>query len=139
MPHAQIGPIAVHYPETVETNEHLQASFPDWDIPLIEEKTGIRSRHIAAPGETAADLAVHAANKLFLDYEIEPTSIDFVLLCTQTPDYPLPTTACLIQDRLGLRTSCGALDFNLGCSGFVYGLSLAEGLSQQVKPSASCC
>ncbi len=80
-----------------------------------------------SPGETAADLAVHAANKLFRDFDVDPKSIDFVLLCTQTPDYPLPTTACLLQDRLGLKTSCGALDFNLGCSGFVYGLSLAEG------------
>jgi 3-oxoacyl-[acyl-carrier-protein] synthase-3 len=128
VPHAQVGPISVHYPETVETNEQLQDMFPDWDVPLIEEKTGISSRHIAAKDETAADLAVHASKKLFSEYDIDPASIDYVLLCTQTPDYPLPTTACLIQDRLGLKTSCGAIDFNLGCSGFVYGLSLAEGL-----------
>src|SRR4029079_1479839 len=64
----------------------------------------------------------------FHDYDIDPQSIDFVLLCTQTPDYQLPTTACLVQSRLGLRTNVGALDFNLGCSGFVYGLSLADGL-----------
>ena len=57
-----------------------------------------------------------------------PSPIDFLLFCTQTPDYPLPTTACLIQDRIGLPTHCGALDFNLGCSGYVYGLSLADGL-----------
>ena len=54
--------------------------------------------------------------------------IDFVLLCTQSPDYFLPTTACIVQDKLGLKTSCGALDFNLGCSGYVYGLALADGL-----------
>ena len=126
--HAQIGPIAVHYPETIETNEMLQRQFPDWDLPLIEEKTGIASRHIAAAGETASDLAVAASEKLFREHGIDPASIDFVLLCTQTPDYPLPTSACLIQHRLGLRTDCGALDFNLGCSGFVYGLSLAQGL-----------
>lgn len=128
MPHAQVGPISIHYPEMVETNEQLQGMFPDWDIPLIEEKTGISARHIAAKDETAADLAVQASKKLFKEYEVDPASIDYVLLCTQTPDYPLPTTACLIQDRLGLKTSCGALDFNLGCSGFVYGLSMAEGL-----------
>jgi 3-oxoacyl-[acyl-carrier-protein] synthase III len=128
VPYAQLGPIAVHYPETVETNEHLQKVFPDWDVPLIEEKTGISSRYIAAENETAADLAVKAAQKLFDGYAVDPQSIDYVLLCTQTPDYPLPTTACLLQDRLGLKTSCGALDFNLGCSGYVYGLSLAEGL-----------
>lgn len=130
MPFAEIGPIAVHFPERGETNGELQAAFPDWDIPLIEEKTGIRCRYIAAPTETAADLAVAASEKLFREHGIERQSIDFVLLCTQTPDYPLPTTACLIQQRLGLEEHCGALDFNLGCSGFVYGLALAEGLIQ---------
>lgn len=128
MNYAAIGPIAVHFPERVETNAQLQAEFPGWDMPLIYEKTGIASRHIAAEGECASDLAVAAANKLFAANNIDPQSIDFLLLCTQTPDYPLPTTACLVQNRLGLKTSVGALDFNLGCSGFVYGLSLAEGL-----------
>ena len=85
-------------------------------------------RHIAAPDQCASDLGVAAAEKLFAEHNIDRQSIDFLLLCTQTPDYPLPTTSCLIQDRLGLRTSIGALDFNLGCSGFVYGMSLADGL-----------
>ncbi len=128
MPFAEIGPISVHFPEKVETNEHLQAEFPEWDLELIAEKTGIRSRCIAAADETASDLAVAAAQKLFDEHGVERESIDFLLLCTQTPDYPLPTTACLIQQRLGLSESCGALDFNLGCSGFVYGLAMAEGL-----------
>ena len=108
----------------------LQSQFPQWDLKLIEEKTGIRQRHIADPKETSSDLAVHAAERLFRDHEIDRDEIDFVLLCTQTPDYPLPTTSCLIQDRLGLPISCGALDFNLGCSGYVYGLALADGLIQ---------
>ncbi|GIW99770.1 MAG: 3-oxoacyl-ACP synthase [Pirellulaceae bacterium] len=128
MPHAEIGPIAVHFPERVETNADLQAEFPHWDLGLIEEKTGIRQRYIAAAEETASDLAVAASEKLFRDYDIDRSTIDFVLYCTQTPDYPLPTTACLIQNRLGLSDRCGALDFNLGCSGYVYGLALAEGL-----------
>ena len=123
-----IGPIAIHFPERVETNDHLRELYPNWDIDLIYEKTGIGARHIAAEGETAADLGVAAAQKLFHEKDIDPNSIDFLLLCTQTPDYPLPTTACLMQDRLGLPTSVGALDFNLGCSGFVYGLAHAEGL-----------
>ncbi len=130
MPHAEIGPITIHLPSRVETNEMLQSQFPQWDIKLIEEKTGIRQRHIAEPNETSSDLAVQAAEALFREHNIDRSEIDFVLLCTQTPDYPLPTTSCLIQDRLGLRTSCGALDFNLGCSGFVYGLALADGLIQ---------
>ena len=115
-------------PARVETNDDLKAEFPNWDLDLIYSKTGIASRHIAAPDECASDLGVAAAKKLFEQYDIDPQSIDFLLLCTQTPDYPLPTTACLMQDRLNLRTSVGALDFNLGCSGFVYGLSLADGL-----------
>ena len=128
VPHSQIGPIAVHFPERVETNEQLQAENPDWDVELIAEKTGISLRYIAAPNETASDLGVKACQKLFAEGNIDPKSIDFLFFCTQTPDYPLPTTACLVQDRLGLSTHCGALDFNLGCSGFVYGLSLAQGL-----------
>jgi len=95
---------------------------------LIASKTGIYQRHIAAPNECSSDLGVKAAEKLFSTYDVDPKSIDFLLFCTQTPDYPLPTTACLVQDRLGLSTSCGALDFNLGCSGYVYGLSLCDGL-----------
>jgi 3-oxoacyl-[acyl-carrier-protein] synthase-3 len=126
--YAAVGPIAVHLPARVETNDDLKAQFPGWDLDLIYEKTGIFSRHIADPHECASDLGVVAAQKLFAEHDIDPRSIDFLLLCTQTPDYPLPTTACLMQQRLGLRTSCGALDFNLGCSGFVYGLSLADGL-----------
>lgn len=128
MPHAKIGPIAVHLPQRVETNDQLQAENPGWDLRLIASKTGIQRRHIAEANETASDLAVAAAEKLFAEHAIDPASIDFLLYCTQTPDYPLPTTSCLIQDRLGLPVHCGALDYNLGCSGFVYGLALAEGL-----------
>jgi len=125
--YASVGPISVYLPERVETNEQLAAEFPRWDLRLIESKTGIVQRHIAGPDECASDLGVAAANKLFASYDIDPSSIEFLLFCTQTPDYPLPTTACLMQERLGLKTSCGALDFNLGCSGFVYGLAMADG------------
>lgn len=126
--HAAIGPIAIHYPEKAETNEDLDREFPDWGIDLIYSKTGIAKRYVAAENECSSDLAVQAAEKLFSENGIDRDTIDYVLLCTQTPDYALPTTACLIQDRLGLRTDIGAFDFNLGCSGFVYGLSMAEGL-----------
>ena len=128
MRHASIGPIAVYFPEKVETNEELAKLYPQWNIPVIEAKTGIKQRYVAAPGECASDLGVAAAKKLFEEHSIDPSSIDFLLLCTQTPDYPLPTTACLMQERLGLRKDSGAMDFNLGCSGFVYGLAVADGL-----------
>lgn len=127
MSYAAIGPIAVHYPERVETNDQIAAEFPHWDLDLICSKTGIRQRYLAAPGECASDLGVAAAEKLFAQHGIDRQSIDYLILCTQTPDYPLPTTACLMQDRLRLPTHIGAFDFNLGCSGFVYGLSMAEG------------
>ena len=99
MKYAAIGPIAVHFPEKIETNEQLQA-----------------------------DLGVAAAKKLFDEHDIDPTSIDFLLFCTQTPDYALPTTACLLQERLGLRNDIGALDYNLGCSAYPIGLAMADGL-----------
>lgn len=128
MKYATVGPISVWLPERVETNEDLQREHPRWNLPRIAEKTGILRRHIAAPGECSSDMAVCAAEALFREHDIDRNSIDYLLLCTQTPDYPLPTTACLVQDRLGLRKNTGAIDFNLGCSGFVYGLSLADGL-----------
>jgi 3-oxoacyl-[acyl-carrier-protein] synthase-3 len=126
--YASIGPISMHLPERVETNDDLSALFPKWDLDLIYSKTGIAERHLAAPDECASDLGVAAAEKLFKDHNVDRSTIDFLLFCTQTPDYPLPTTSCLMQHRLGLPTTVGALDFNLGCSGFVYGLSLADGL-----------
>ncbi len=128
MNYAAVGPIAVHFPDRVETNDDLQRQQPRWDLPEIEAKTGIRQRYIAAPDECSSDLAVAAAEQLFERYQIDRNSIDYLLFCTQTPDYALPTTACLLQQRLQLPTRIGALDFNLGCSGYVYGLSLADGL-----------
>lgn len=130
MPYASIGPIAIHLPERVETNDDLRREHPEWNLDQIEEKTGIKQRYIAAAAETASDLAYHAIEKLIEREQLDRGAIDFLLFCTQTPDYPLPTTSCLLQDRLGLSTRCGALDFNLGCSGYVYGLSLADGLIQ---------
>ena len=93
----------------------------------LRKKTGIMARRIAAEGETAGDLAFQAAEHLFAA-GVARASIDFLLLCTQSPDYALPPTACILQDRLGLPRTCGALDYDLGCSGYVYGLGLAKGL-----------
>ncbi len=116
-----------HYlPNKLLTNSDLHQEFPDWDPVRATKKIGIHQRHIAEEGETALDLGFEAAQKLL--QTIDKNSIDFLLFCTQSPDYFLPTSACILQNRLGLRTDIGALDFNLGCSGFVYGLSLAKGL-----------
>lgn len=125
---AYIKAVSHYLPEPVLSNEMLSEQFPEWSVDKISEKTGIYNRHIA-PGEMfSSDMGVLAAEKLFRDYNIQPERIDFILFCTQSPDYFLPTTACLIQDRLNIPTSAGALDFNLGCSGYIYGLSLAKGL-----------
>lgn len=115
-----------YLPENVLTNIELAKEFPDWDCAGFEKKVGIKSRHIAGKNETALDLAEKASLKLF--ETIDRSSIDFIMLCTQSPDYFLPTSACILQNRLKLSTNCGALDFNLGCSGFIYGLSIAKGL-----------
>jgi 3-oxoacyl-[acyl-carrier-protein] synthase-3 len=125
---AAIRAIEYHLPELVLTNSQLAAEFPEWNLEKIEQKIGITERHIATEGECASDLAVAAAQKLFDSGVCSPDSIDYILFCTQTPDYFLPTTACIVQDRLGIAKTAGALDFNLGCSGFVYGLGLAKGL-----------
>jgi 3-oxoacyl-[acyl-carrier-protein] synthase-3 len=125
---AFIRAISYYLPERLLDNFELSSIFPEWSIDKISSKVGITSRHLASEDETAGDLAVKAAESLFSEYGIERESVDFVLLCTQSPDYLLPTTACIIQDRLRIPQSAGALDFNLGCSGFVYGLALAKGL-----------
>jgi 3-oxoacyl-[acyl-carrier-protein] synthase-3 len=125
---ARITDIACHLPPRVLDNEDLAREIEGWTAQKILEKTGIRRRHIAAEGECSSDLAVEAARRLFASGACSPADVDFLLLCTQSPDYFLPTTACLLQERLGIPTSAGALDFNLGCSGFVYGLALAKGL-----------
>lgn len=125
---AYIKGISYYLPEKVLTNEELVKEFPEWTVEKVAGKIGVSERHIAAKDETAADMAVKAAEKLFEEYNVSPAEIDFVMLCTQSPDYFLPTSACIIQNRLGIPKQSGAIDFNLGCSGFVYGLSLAKGL-----------
>lgn len=125
---ASIQAIVSYLPGAPVTNEHLAQEFPEWSVDRIAAKTGIHQRHFAAAGECASDLAVMAAHKLFRSGIIKPEEIDYILLCTQSPDYLLPTTACLLQQRLNLPKAIGALDFNLGCSGYVYGLGLANGL-----------
>lgn len=125
---AFIKAISVHLPETVVTNQQLQVENPDWDMSKIEAKVGIRARHVASPAVTAGDLAYSAACNLLETTGVDRNSVDFLLFCTQSPDYFLPTTACILQDRLHFGTHCAALDFNQGCAGYVYGLRLAESL-----------
>lgn len=128
MPHAQISAIEFHLPDQVLANDELADIYSGWTPDAIEHKLGVRTRRIAAPDETSADLAAQAAEKLFARDPALREQIDFVIFCTQEPDHFLPTTACLLQHRLSLSKACGAFDYNLGCSGFIYGLSLSRGL-----------
>jgi 3-oxoacyl-[acyl-carrier-protein] synthase-3 len=125
---AAIQAIEYYLPEKTLTTEKLATEFPDWSAEKIDRMTGISERHIAAVEECASDLGVEAARKLFAAGAIAPAQVDYLLFCTQSPDHFLPTTACLMQTRLNLPVTVGALDFNLGHSGFVYGLGLAQGL-----------
>ena len=123
-----IKAVSYYLPEKTLTNSELETLFPEWSAEKVSKKVGIDSRHIAAADETACDMAEKAAKNLFEEYNIDPQEIDFLLLCTQSPDYFLPSTACILQKRLGLKTSCGAFDYDLGCSGCIYGMAVAKGL-----------
>lgn len=125
---AYIKAISYYLPERIMTNDELISQFPEWSVEKVAAKVGVDFRHLAASNETAGDMAEKAARKLFDEYHVNPKKIDFVMLCTQSPDYFLPSTACVLQNRLGIPKNSGAFDYNLGCSGCVYGLALAKGL-----------
>lgn len=124
-----IEKIEYYLPENKQDGDELLQDNPDWRIQDIEAKTGITRRYKSGVGESVIDMAEKAANKLFAsNIDIDKTSIDFLILVTQVSTYTLPTSACILQDRLGLKTSTMAFDVNLGCSGYVYALSIAAGL-----------
>lgn len=116
---AAIRCVAKYLPEHIEKNDMNDSTL---------QKIGVEERHIADTSEAASDLAVRAAENLFSAYGIDRGDVDYLLVCTQNPDYLAPSTACIVQERLGLSQSIGALGYDLGCSGYVYGLSLAKGL-----------
>lgn len=120
--------IAYYLPLDRISNHELSTLYFDWSEEKIFEKTGIKERRKASEHEYCSDMAVASAERLFENYALDRTEIDFLILVTQSPDYQLPTTACIVQNRLGLNNSIGAIDVNLGCSGYVYGLSLAKAL-----------
>lgn len=127
MSQAALLGIDYHLPEKKLTNDDLLQEFPNWSIDRIASKTGIVERPIVDT-ECASDLATEAAEKLFARYSTWAARTDAIIFCTQTPDYLLPSSACLIQERLKLPTHVAAFDINLGCSGYIYGLGVAKGL-----------
>lgn len=125
---AHIKSVAYYLPEGVLTNEDLAEEFPEWSVEKIAAKTGIHRRHIADKTQFSSHLATEAARRLFERDGIDPQRIDYLILCTQTPDFYMPTTACIVHEQLGLSSKAGATDINLGCSGYIYALGLARGL-----------
>jgi 3-oxoacyl-[acyl-carrier-protein] synthase-3 len=122
--------IEYYLPNRILNNNEINSMHPEWEADKISKKTGIYERRIAANDEFASDMAINAAEKLINSQRINRDKIDFIIYCTQSPDYFLPTTACIIQDKLNLKKECGAIDFNLGCSGYIYGLAICKGLIQ---------
>jgi 3-oxoacyl-[acyl-carrier-protein] synthase-3 len=116
--------ISTYLPSKVVTNSDLQLEFLGYNFERLGKKIGIEERRICEANETPLDLAIKACENLF--EKVDKKVIDFVIYCTQSPEYYLPTTACILQDKLGLRKDCGAFDYNLGCSGYIYGLAMAK-------------
>jgi 3-oxoacyl-[acyl-carrier-protein] synthase-3 len=123
-----ITDVAYCLPERVLTNEDLRRENPSWNMRLLEERTGVRQRHVARPDETALDLAVGACESLLATTAVARNEVDGVIFCTQSPDYIFPPNACILQGKLDLPDRALAFDYNLGCSGFIYGLAVARGL-----------
>jgi 3-oxoacyl-[acyl-carrier-protein] synthase III len=124
----EIREIAGYLPARVETNEMLALDNPSWDMAAIAARTGVRSRHIAALGETALDLACRACDALFTSRPEARATIDAIIFCTQSGDYIMPPNSCVLHKYLDLPDNVLAFDFNLACSGYVYGLAIAGSL-----------
>ncbi len=115
-------------PERVVTNQDLNVENPDWEMEHVEAKSGVRQRHIARAGETAFDYVKKAADQMFLSGNQDKSSIDAIIFCTQTPDYIMPSNAFLLHEYLDLSEDVLAFDYNLACSGYIYGLAIARSL-----------
>ena len=113
-----------YLPEKVLTNADLE-KMVDTNDEWIVSRSGIRERHIAADGETTGDLAYHASVRALKAAGVEPSELDLIVLGTTTPDLVFPSTACLVQHRLGAN-GCPAFDVNAACSGFIYALTVAD-------------
>ncbi|HWT15101.1 MAG TPA: beta-ketoacyl-ACP synthase III [Patescibacteria group bacterium] len=123
-----------YLPEKVLTNADLE-KLVDTDDEWIRERTGIRQRHVAAEGQTTSDLAVEAAKRAMEAAGVDARDIDLLIVGTTTPDLIFPSTACLVQHRIGAN-GCAAFDVNAACSGFIFALSTAD---KFIRSGASKC
>jgi 3-oxoacyl-[acyl-carrier-protein] synthase III len=124
----KLNNISLYFPETTLTNEHLAELFSGTSAELFYKNTGIKKRYISAHDEISSDMAIKAAEKLFASEKIQKEDIDFLIFCSEGFDYIAPSSSCIIQHRLGLNKSTGCFDLPYGCSGYVYGLGLANAL-----------
>src|SRR6266567_2106966 len=122
--HSRIAGTGSYLPAQILTNDEL-AKRVDTSDEWIRTRTGIRQRHIAAPGEQTSDLALHAARQALAAAEITPADVDLIVVATTTPDMVFPSTACILQDKLSTRSG-PAFDVQAVCSGFVYALAMAD-------------
>ena len=125
-------------PAHVVTNDDLHEENPSWDMQRVEKRAGVRTRHIAGNDETALDLAYRACQELFKRHAGLREKIDGLIVCTQSPDYIMPPNACILHKTLGLRDEVFAFDFNLACSGYIYGLFMAVGLIKSRMAAHVC-
>ncbi len=130
--HIKIRGIASCVPERIIKIDRFRTDFGDELVDKFKTTTGIEQKHSCSIEHiiTAGDLCYTAAEKLLSELSVEKESIDALLFVTQSPDYPQPATACLLQSRLGLSQECLAYDINLGCSGYLYGLHIAASYLQ---------
>lgn len=117
--------MASSVPTPVRTSQDFAEQYGQDVVDKIIKNVGVVQGHLSDQHTTTADLCLHAANTIIDGMEIPRDSIDVLLFVSQTPDYVAPSTACVLQDRLGLSVDCMAYDINLACSGFVYGISAA--------------
>ncbi len=123
---ARITAIGSHVPERILTNADLEG-LVDTSDEWIVQRTGIRERRIAPSDVFTSDLCVKAVQNMVEQYQVSVEDVDMILVATTTPDFPFPSVACMVQERLGIP-SAGALDISAACAGFVYALNLANGL-----------
>ena len=125
--YSKISDIQYYLPPKLLSNEDLVFDNPDWRMDDIEKKTGIKYRYICEDAQTSKDIALLACEKIF-NSNVRRSDIDFLIVVTESPEYIAPAMSCDLQNILGLKTSIASFDVNLGCSGFVYGLMIADSI-----------
>lgn len=126
--HVRVGGVAVALPTTCYRSEELAGDMDERSLKRFVKSTGVERRYLSCEGQTTSDLCFVAADRMMKKLNMDRSEIDACIFISQNPDFKRPSTAIILQDRLGLEKDCMAFDINLGCSGYVYGLYIAAGL-----------